>query len=293
MIEYIIIGLIAIIFFSGIRIVRPVEVGVIETLGKYKGIARQGFKWIIPIIQTMQKVNLTERMLDVAPQDIITKDNLNATVDLVVYYKVKEDDKNILKSIYKVDDFEKQVISLAQTTARNVIGDMKFTDVNNNRNKLNHLLEKVLDEKSDSWGVQIINVEMKEITPPSDVQESMNKVIKAEKQKEAAIDFATAKETEADGEKRSEIKKAEGIKQAAILRAEGEAQAIKSIADARAKEIELVNQSLQKNFKGEAQMYKKLETAESALKKGSKYVIDSKSNITNVMSEVAGITPIK
>jgi len=281
------------IFFVGIRIVRPLEKGIIERLGKYKRVAAEGFHWIIPIIDKMYKVNLTERMMDVLPQEVITEDNLNAKVDLVVYYKVKRDDESVKKSIYNVDRFETQIISLAQTTARNVIGTMNFKSVNSERNKINDELAKVLDKESDAWGVQIVRVEMKEITPPNDVQETMNKVLKAENEKIAARDFATAKETEADGMRRSDIKIAEGKKQAAILEAEGRADAIKKVALAEADKIQKINVAIREYFKDEAQLYKKLETVENSLKDGTKYVIDPNTEITNVIAEqLAGIAPI-
>lgn len=278
----------------GMRIVRPLEKGVIERLGKYKKVADQGFHWIIPIIDKMYRVNLTERMMDVLPQEVITEDNLNARVDLVVYYKVKRDDENVKKSIYNVDRFETQIISLAQTTARNVIGTMNFKSVNSERNKINFELAKTLDKESNAWGVQIVRVEMKEITPPPDVQDTMNKVLKAENEKVAAKDFATAKETEADGIRRSDIKIAEGKKQAAILEAEGESQAIVKVAEADASRIQKVNTAIQQYFKNEAQMYKKLETVENSLRDGTKYVIDPNSSITNVIAErMAGVVPIE
>ena len=281
-------------FFVGIRIVRPLEKGVIERLGKFKSVADQGFHWIIPIIDKMYRVNLTERMMDVMPQEVITEDNLNAKVDLVVYYKVKRDDESVKKSIYNVDRFETQIISLAQTTARNVIGTMNFKSVNSERNKINYELAKVLDTESDAWGVQIVRVEMKEITPPADVQDTMNKVLKAENEKIAARDFATAKETEADGSRRAEIKIAEGKKQALILEAEGRADAIKKVALAEADKIEKVNTAIQKYFKNEAQMYKKLETVENSLRDGTKYVIDPNTEITTVLAEsMAGIIPVE
>jgi regulator of protease activity HflC (stomatin/prohibitin superfamily) len=242
----------------------------------------------------MYRVNLTERMMDVMPQEVITEDNLNAKVDLVVYYKVKRDDESVKKSLYNVDRFETQIVSLAQTTARNVIGTMNFKSVNSERNKINFELAKVLDTESDAWGVQIVRVEMKEITPPSDVQDTMNKVLKAENEKIAARDFATAKETEADGSRRAEIKIAEGKKQASILEAEGKAEAIRKVALADADKIEKINTAIQKYFKNEAQMYKKLETVENSLKEGTKYVIDPNTEITTVLAEsMAGIIPVE
>jgi len=281
-------------FFIGMRIVRPLEKGVIERLGRYKRVADQGWTWIIPVIDKMYKVNLTERMMDVLPQEVITEDNLNAKVDLVVYYKVMRDDESVKKSIYNVDRFQTQIVSLAQTTARNVIGTMNFKSVNSERNKINYELAKTLDKESDAWGVQIVRVEMKEITPPPDVQETMNKVLKAENEKVAARDFATAKETEADGIRRSDIKIAEGKKQAAILEAEGEAEAIVKVATAEAEQIQKVNTAIQKYFKNEAQIYKKLETVENSLRDGTKYVIDPNTEITNVIAErMAGVIPIE
>ena len=281
-------------FFSGIRIVRPLEKGVVERFGRFKRVTDQGFKWIIPIVDKMYKINLTERMMDVLPQEVITEDNLNAKVDLVVYYKVMRADESVKKSIYNVDRFETQIVSLAQTTARNVIGTMNFKSVNSERNKINFELAKTLDKESDAWGVQIVRVEMKEITPPPDVQETMNKVLKAENEKVAARDFATAKETEADGIRRSDIKIAEGRKQAAILEAEGRSQAIIKVAEADAAKIQKVNTAIQHYFKNEAQMYKKLETVERSLKDGTKYVIDPNTAITNVIAEkMAGIIPIE
>ena len=282
------------LFFIGIRIVRPLEKAVVERLGKYKRVADQGFNWIIPGIDKMYRVNLTERMVDVLPQEVITEDNLNARVDLVVYFKVKRDDESVKKSMYNVDRFETQIVSLAQTTARNVIGTMNFKRVNSERNKLNFELAKVLDKESDEWGVEIVRVEMKEIQPPTDVQDTMNKVLKAENEKIAARDFATAKETEADGSRRADIKIAEGRKQSLILEAEGKAEAIRQVAEANADRIEKVNIAIQKYFKNEAQTYKKLETVENALKDGTKYVIDPNTEITNVIAErMAGIVPIE
>ena len=135
---------------------------------------------------------MTEQLADVEPQDIITKDNLNARVDLQVYFKVKNRDDEIKKSYYQVDDYKYQIIALAQTTARNVIGDMKFIDVNNQRNELNTKLADVMRKEIENWGVEVVRVELKEITPPKEVQETMNRVIQAQNQKDAAIDFATA-----------------------------------------------------------------------------------------------------
>ena len=282
------------LFFAGIRIVRPLEKGIIERLGKFRKVGQSGLNWVIPIIDRMYKVNITEQMMDVAPHEVITKDNLNARVDLVIYFKVREDDASVKKSLYAVNDFRRQIIMLAQTTARNVIGTLVFKEVNSERNKINYEVAKVIDKESDAWGVQVVRVEMKEITPPPDVQDTMNKVLKAENEKTAAIDFATATETQADGERRAAIKKAQGYKQAKILEAEGQAEAIKQVAEAEAKKIEMINTSIQKYFKNEAQIYKKLETVQYSLENNTKFVIDPNTSITNVIAEqMAGIIPVE
>lgn len=132
------------------------------------------------------------------------------------------------------------------------------------------------------------------MNPPPDVQGAMNNVVIAEREKKAAIDFATSTETRADGERREEIKKAEGAKQGLILEAEGQAQAIIQVTKAKAEKIQKVNTAIQEYFKGEAQIYKKLETVERSLRDGTKYVIDPNTEITNVIAErMAGIVPIE
>lgn len=288
----ILIGVVIWIFAMGIRVVRPTQKGLIERLGKYQKTAEQGFHWIIPIIDRMVKVNITENMVDVEPQKIITKDDLNATVDAVVYFRVIDPKK----SIYHAQNYRTQISSLARTTLRDIIGKMTLTEANSKRDALNRELEKELDKQTDAWGIDIIRVELQRIEPPPDVQGAMNKVVIAEREKKAAIDFATSVETKADGARRAEIKKAEGFKQGLILKAEGEAQAIIQVAKAEAEKIEKVNTAIREFFKDEAQMYKKLETVERSLKNGTKYVIDPNTEITTVITDQlagTGIVPVK
>lgn len=276
----------------GLTVVRNTHKALHERGGSFHRVLGQGIHTYIPVYDQVYKVNTTEQMTNVNPSDMITKDNLNAEVDLVVYYKVKSENAAVKKAVYNVDDYESQIVSLAQTAARNVIGTKKFEVVNNDRAELNTELMEELDKETDDWGIDIVRVEMEEITPPSDVQDSMNEIIKAENEKDAAEDFATAEETKADGEKRAEIKRAEGEKQAQVLRAEGKAQAIQKEAKAKSTEIELVNNSISEHFTAKPQEYKKLETVVDSLKDGSKYIIDSDNDLTTVLSEVGGVTPI-
>lgn len=265
MIEYIyyIIGaVITLALLSGIRIVRPTERGLIERLGKYHRFANPGFNWIIPIFERMVNINITEQMMEIETQEIITEDNLNAKVDLVVYYKVKEDEESVKRSVYKVENFEPQITRLAQTTARNVIGGMVFKNVNSKRGDLNYELAKILKSETANWGVEIVRVELKDINPPAEVQQTMNQVIQAENTKRAAIDFATATETEADGKKRANIKEAEGI-----------AQGRKIVADANAYKIKIENEAAMKYFKGNAQTLKQLEVAQASMQNNSKIIL--------------------
>jgi regulator of protease activity HflC (stomatin/prohibitin superfamily) len=272
---------IVILFFSGIRIVRPTHRGLVERLGKYKRFARRGFNWIIPVIDRLYQVNITEVMVDAQPQEIITNDNLNARVDAQVYFKVKDDEESVKNSQYNVYNYQWQIVNLARTTLRNIIGTLTLKSANSERGKINFELQKTLREETKSWGIEIVRTELKEIDPPKDVQETMNKVVKAENEKIAAVDFATATETMADGARRAEIKKADGVKQARILEAEGEAQAIK-----------LVNEAAQQYFIGNAQILRKLETVERALAQNAKIVVPSNTQLINVIGEMAGVLPV-
>ncbi len=275
----------AIVFFSGVRIVRPIEKGVVERLGKYTKTVEQGFHWIIPVIDMMIKVNITETMVDVEPQTVITKDKLNAIVDAIVYFQIKD----VKAAVYNVDHHERQLTALSRTTLRSVIGKMTLTEANENRDDINQKVEAILDKETLSYGVEILRVEIQKIQPPEDVQAAMNQVVKAEQEKIAAKDLASASEIKADGERRAEIQKAEGIKQGLILKAEGDAQAIMKVAEAKANEIMVVNESINKYFKDDAQIFKKLETTAESLRDGTKIVIDSKSNIMTVVSDLAGV----
>ena len=225
-------ALVFLLLVSGIRIIRPTTRGLVERLGKYRRFAVPGFNWIIPFVERMYRVNVTEGMVDAEPQEIITNDNLNARVDAQVYFKVKDDEDSVKSCIYRVFNYKYQIVNLARTTLRNIIGTMTLKSANSERGKINSELQATLRDETAHWGIEIVRTELKEIDPPKDVQETMNKVVKAENEKIAAIDFATATETMADGARRAEIKKAEGIRQANILAAEGEAQAIKLVNEA-------------------------------------------------------------
>jgi regulator of protease activity HflC (stomatin/prohibitin superfamily) len=221
-------------------------------------------------------------MVDAEPQEIITNDNLNARVDAQVYFKVKADEESVKSSQYNVNNYQWQIVNLARTTLRNIIGTLTLKSANSERGKINAELHKTLCEETKSWGLEIVRTELKEIDPPKDVQETMNKVVKAENEKIAAVDFATATETAADGQKRAEIKKAEAIRQARILQAQGEAEAIR-----------LVNEAADKYFIGNAQVLRRLEMVETALTHNAKIVVPANTELVNVIGEMAGVLPLK
>lgn len=278
----VVIIVVLVVFFAGVRIVRPTHRALIETFGRYTKFANAGFHWIIPLVQRMYQINITEQMVNAEPQVIITNDNLNASVDAQVYFRVISDEENVKNSIYNVANYNYQIVNLARTTLRNIIGTLSLKSANSERGRINADLHRTLEEETKKWGIEIVRTELKEIDPPKDVQDTMNKVVKAENEKIAAIDFATAAETTADGIKRAEIKKAEGIKQAKILAAEGEAMAIK-----------LVNEAANEYFIGNAQLLRKLEATETSLKNNAKIVVPEGNELINVIGDISGVLPIK
>jgi len=281
LITLIVVGIVVVVALmllsSAIRIVRPTQRGLVERFGKYDRFAPPGFHFMIPVAEKMYLVNITEQMVDAEPQEIITNDNLNATVDAQVYFKVKDTEEDIKACQYNVRNYERQIVSLARTTLRNIIGTLTLRSANSERGRINTALYQTLFSETQRWGIEILRTELKEINPPQDVQVTMNKVVKAENEKIAAIDTATAAETEADGRRRAVIKLAEGDKQSAILRAEGQAEAIK-----------LVNESANLYFKGNAQLLRKLEAVEKSLSANAKIVVPSDSSLVNVIGNLMG-----
>jgi regulator of protease activity HflC (stomatin/prohibitin superfamily) len=277
----VIVVIVVLFFLLGIRIVRPTHRGLTERLGKYNRYANPGFHWIIPIVERMFKVDIREMLVEAQPQMIITNDNLNARVDAQVYLKVRADEDNVKASQYNVANYEFQIVNLARTTLRNIIGTLTLKSANSERGKINEELRSTLLAETANWGIEILRTELKEIDPPEDVQVTMNKVVKAENEKVAAIDFATATETQADGQRRAAIKQAEGTKQARILEAEGQAEAIR-----------LVNEAADRYFIGNAQLLRKLEAMERSLINNAKVVVPSDTQLINVIGDLAGVTPL-
>jgi len=207
---------------TALRIVRQYEKGLVERFGRYQRTIEPGLNFIIPFVDKVVKVDMREQVVDVPPQDVITKDNVVVTVDAVVYFQPTDP----VKLTYNVADFLMAATKLAQTNLRNIVGDLDLDGALTSRETINTQLRVILDDATDSWGTKIVRVELQRIEPPPDVTQSMHRQMKAERERRAAI-------LEAEGLKQSEILKAEGVRAAAILRAEGEAQAIREVAAAQ------------------------------------------------------------
>jgi regulator of protease activity HflC (stomatin/prohibitin superfamily) len=281
--------IVIILLFLSIRTVRPTTRGLIERFGKYNRFANPGIAFLIPFVEQLVRVNVTENMVDAGLQEIITSDSLNAQVDAQVYFKVRSDEESVKASEYSVFNYMKQIVALARTTLRNIIGTMTLKEANSERGKINSSLYNNLSTETKSWGLEIVRTELKEINPPADVQETMNKVVKASNERVAAIDFATARETQADGERRAAIKVAEGQRQSAILQAEGLKQAKITVAEGEAQAIKLVNEAADKYFKGNAQLLRRLQAVEQSLTNNAKVVVPSGTSLVNVIGGLAGI----
>jgi regulator of protease activity HflC (stomatin/prohibitin superfamily) len=207
--------------FSAVRIVRPYEKGVVERLGRYSRTVGSGLNVIVPFLESLRKVDVREMVVDVPPQEVITKDNVLVTVDAVIYYEVTDP----YNFSYNVADYWTAIIKLAQTNLRNVIGDMQLDESLVSRDVINTKLREVLDDATGKWGARVTRVEIQRIEPPSDVTEAMHRQMKAERTRRAAI-------LEAEGEKQAAILRSEGEKESQLLRAQGEADAIKAVAEA-------------------------------------------------------------
>ncbi len=206
---------------SGFKVVRPYQKGLIEFLGRYEKTVDSGLRWIMPFVKRIIKIDMREQVVDVPPQDVITKDNVVVTVDAVIYFEPTDP----VKLQYNVANFILAVTKLAQTNLRNVVGDLDLDSALTSREVINAKLRTILDDATDKWGVRVVRVEIQRIEPPQDVTDAMHRQMKAERDRRAAV-------TEAEGSKRAAILTSEGVKESQILEAEGQAEAIRRVSDA-------------------------------------------------------------
>ena len=254
------------------RVVSQYEKGLVLRLGKYRATVDSGLTFLVPVIEDIIKVDMRERVINVEPQKVITKDNVSVTVDAVIYYRISDP----VKATFEVQNFAYAATTLAQTNLRNLIGDKSLDETLTARDTINANLRLVLDEATNTWGVKVTRVEVQKIDPPADITEAMSRQMKAERDKRANI-------LEAEGVKQSQILQAEGVRQSEILKAEGDAQAkiLRSTAEARA--IELVSNAAEQFFKERAEVSKKLDVLNNVLADQTKFIVPAGSDLVNVL----------
>ena len=246
MAQYIIIGAVAlivlIILIKNICIVQQSRAYVVERLGAFSAVWEVGIHFKVPFLERIaRKVSLKEQVLDYPPQPVITKDNVTMQIDTVVYFQIT--DPKLYT--YGVEHPMMAMETLTATTLRNIIGDLELDQTLTSRDVINTRMRAILDEATDPWGIKVTRVELKNILPPQDIQNSMEKQMKAERDRRQAILQAEGTKHSqilvAEGEKESAILRADAEKQAAILRAEGQAEAIRAVQKATAEAMKMLN----------------------------------------------------
>jgi regulator of protease activity HflC (stomatin/prohibitin superfamily) len=254
------------------RVVAQYEKGLVLRLGRYRATVSSGLTFLVPVIEDLIKVDMRERVINVEPQKVITKDNVSVTVDAVIYYRIIDP----VKSTFEVQNFAYAATTLAQTNLRNLIGDKTLDETLVARDTINTNLRTVLDEATNTWGVKVTRVEVQKIDPPADITEAMSRQMKAERDKRANI-------LEAEGVKQSQILQAEGVKQSEILKAEGDAQARITRATAEARAIEMVSTAAEQFFQSRAEASKRLDVLGTVLAQQTKFIVPAGSDLVNVL----------
>jgi regulator of protease activity HflC (stomatin/prohibitin superfamily) len=273
------------VVIASLRIVRPTEKGLVERFGKYQRFVQGGITFLVPLVDRIIRVNITERMTPVQRQDVITKDKVFMGVDAVVFYRIKPDEVSVKASQYNVASFAEQIDTLARTVLRDIIGGMDMAIANTSRPVINASLKTALDEQTEKWGIEIIRAEIKDLEPPKELILSMESVLKADNERQAAEKTAIAQATLASGEKNAAIQRAEGHKQAAILEAEGQKTATITIAEGDAQATKLRNEALTAYFKDSAVVFKQLDTIATALQNNTKIIVPEGKTISLILNE--------
>lgn len=252
----VILFIILVVVLSSIKIVNTGYLYVVERFGQFYKVLEPGWHIIIPFVDYVRKkVSTKQQILDVPPQSVITKDNVKISVDNVIFYKLL----NARDAVYNIEDFRSGIVYSSTTNMRNIIGNMTLDEVLSGRDKINQDLLSIIDEVTDAYGIKILSVEIKNIVPPAEIQQAMEKQMKAERDKRAMILTAEgqrqsqvekaegekqAKILEAEAQKEAQIRRAEGLKESQLLEAEGKAKAIEAIAIAEAEAIKKVNTAI-------------------------------------------------
>ena len=270
--------------------VNQYEKGLVERFNAYEKTVDPGLRIITPFIERLYRVNMREQVIDVPPQEIITEDNVVVTIDAVIYYQVID----ARRALYEIEDFELAIVKLAQTTLRNIVGEMSLDVCLTSREKINVELRSVLDQATDKWGTKVNRIELQRIDPPSDIQTAMHKQKTAEQERRQLRLLATGRKEAAEQEKAATILKAQGEKAAAVLKAEGDARAVELVADAQAKAIKAVSESANQYFKENAQLNKRLDVVRDTFSQQTKIVVPASSDILNVIGfEGVAVVPVR
>lgn len=289
----VLLALILIIAFKSIKVVRQSEVYIIERLGKFHKIADAGLTIIIPFFDRVRSVvSLKEQTMDVPPQGVITEDNVTIVIDTVVFYQITDP----AKAVYEIQSLKKGIEYLAITTIRDIVGKMSLDSTFSSRDAINNQLRILLDEATDKWGCKVNRVEIKDINPPADIRDAMEKQMNAERNKRAAILQAEGEKqaaiTIAEGKKEAAILEAEADKEARIRRAAGEAEAIREVAVAKAKEIEMVYDSIKKSNPDEKLVQLKSLEALQEVAKGEANKVFIPFDATSALSSLGAVKEI-
>jgi len=277
----VIIALIVVILLSmGIKRVNQYERGIVERWNAYEKTVEPGLRYIVPFVHRIFRVNMREQVIDVPPQEIITEDNVVVTIDAVVYYQITDP----VKALYEIEDFELAIVKLAQTTLRNIVGEMSLDTCLTSREKINIELRKVLDEATDKWGTKVNRIEVQRIDPPSDIQTAMHKQKTAEQERRQIRLLATGRKEGAMQDR-----------EATILRAQGDAKAIELVAGAQAEAVKVVSQAANQYFLENAQLNKRLDVIRDTFAQQTKIVVPATADILTVLGLEGGPTvlPIK
>ena len=245
-------------------VVKQYERAIKETFGRYSRFITPGLHFQVPIINVTRIRDIREHTMDIKPQEVITKDNVEIKVDGIMWVRPDTSEEYIKKTFYNIDDWKAAVMELAQTNLRQEFGHLTLDESLTAREKISDNLQQSLDEMTDNWGLKVTKVEIKLIDPPIDIKTAMHKQKTAEQERRAMKLLATGRYEAAEQDKLASIQLAEGKKEAAI-----------KVAQGKAKAIELVNEAAQKYFVGNAKELKKWETVENSMKENSKVIVTS------------------
>ncbi|MCD6345517.1 MAG: SPFH/Band 7/PHB domain protein [Anaerolineae bacterium] len=280
--------------YSFIYTLKPYERGIQETLGKYTGFVMPGLGIQMPFFQLVRVRDVREHTMDIPPQAVITKDNVEIKVDGVMWVRPASDEESIKQTFYNIDNWKRAVIQLAMTNLRQEFGDLTLDESLVARETIAANLRAILNEFAKEWGLIVSKVEIMLIDPPDDIKKAMHKQKTAEQERRSMRLLATGEFEAAEQQKLATIQRAEGKREATIQLAEGERQAAVKVAEGKAKAIQLVNEAAQQYFQGNAQVLKLLEMTENSLRDNAKVVLTEHGiNPTLLLGDLPVVTKSK